>query len=135
MSNGRAVQMASRRVQVDNLAPEVEKILKKYGEDVTQNLGLIVKEMTKKGAKTLQGESGSTFGGTGKYAGGWSSVFEDGRVSKQGTIYNKDVPGLPHLLEHGHANRGGGRTPGRIHISRVEQALIKEFEEKVKSKL
>ena len=125
----------AKRIQVDQLTPEVEKILKKYGDDVKENVGKIVRDMTKKGAQALQGESSGTFGGTGRYAGGWSSVFEDGRVSQQGTIYNKSVPGLPHLLEHGHANRGGGRTPGRVHISKVEQQLIKDFESKVRSKL
>ena len=124
-----------RKVPVDRLTEEVEKILNDYGENVQQNLGEIVKQMSKKGAQTLRSQSKSTFNGTGKYAKGWTSRAETGRLSAQGTIYNKDVPGLPHLLEHGHANRGGGRTPGRVHIKPVEEALIKEFEQKVKSKL
>lgn len=124
-----------RKVPVDRLTDEVEKILNDYGENVQQNLDEIVKQMSKKGAQTLRSQSKSTFNGTGKYAKGWTSRTETGRMSAQGTIYNKDVPGLPHLLEHGHANRGGGRTPGRVHIQPVEEALIKEFEQKVKSKL
>ena len=124
-----------RKVPVDRLTEEVEKILNDYGENVQQNLGEIVKQMSKKGAQTLRSQSKSTFNGTGKYAKGWTSRAETDRMSAQGTIYNKDVPGLPHLLEHGHANRGGGRTPGRVHIKTVEDALIKEFEQKVKSKL
>lgn len=124
-----------RKVPVDRLTEEVEKILNDYGENVQQNLGEIVKQMSKKGAQTLRSQSKGTFNGTGKYAKGWTSRAETGRMSAQGTIYNKDVPGLPHLLEHGHANRGGGRTPGRVHIKTVEDALIKEFEQKVKSKL
>ena len=125
----------SRKVPADKLTQEVEKILNKYQEDVQGNLNEIVKDMSKQGAKTLRSQAKTTFGGTGAYAKGWTSTVETGRVSAQGTIYNKDVPGLPHLLEHGHANRGGGRTPGRVHIATVEQALIKEFEQKVKSKL
>ena len=124
-----------RKVPVDRLTDEVEKILNDYGENVQQNLGEIVKQMSKKGAQTLRSQSKSTFNGTGKYAKGWTSRAETGRLSAQGTIYNKDVPGLPHLQEHGHANRGGGRTPGKVHIKTVEDALVKEFEQKVKSKL
>jgi hypothetical protein len=124
-----------RKVPIDRLSAEVEKILNDYGENVQQNLGEIVKQMSKKGAQTLRSQSKGTFKGTGEYAKGWTSRAETGRISAQGTIYNKDVPGLPHLLEHGHANRGGGRTPGREHIKPVEEALIKEFEQKVKSKL
>ena len=125
----------ARRIPIDRLTSEVEKILAEYGENVQQNLGDIVKQLSKKGAQTLRSQSRGTFGGTGKYAKGWTSTAQTGRLSAQGTIYNQDVPGLPHLLEFGHANRGGGRTAGRAHIAPVEAALIKEFESKVKSKL
>ena len=125
----------SRKVPIDRLAEEVKKILDEYGEDVQRNLGEIVEKMAKKGAQTLRSQSRGTFGGTGKYAKGWTSTAQTGRLSAQGTIYNQDLPGLPHLLEFGHANRGGGRTAGRAHIAPVEAALIKEFESKVKSKL
>lgn len=123
------------KVPAEQLAQAVDKILQKYGEDVQDNLSDVVKDMTKKGAQTLKSEARGAVGGTGKYASGWTSQAETGRVSAQGTIYNSRLPGLPHLLEHGHANRGGGRTAGRPHIARVEEALIKEFESKVKAKL
>ena len=124
----------ARTVPIDRLAAEVEKILNEYGENVQQNLGDIVKAMSKKGAQTLRSQSSGTFKGN-KYYKGWTSQAQTGRLSAQGTIYNGSVPGLPHLLENGHANRNGGRTPGREHIKPVEEALIKEFEQKVKSKL
>lgn len=125
----------AKRIPIDRLTAEVEKILDEYGDNVRENLGDIVKQMSKKGAATLRSQSRGTFGGTGKYASGWTSTAQTGRLSAQGTIYNGDLPGLPHLLEFGHANRGGGRTPGRVHIATVEQQLISEFESKVKSKL
>lgn len=125
----------ARKVPVDRLASEVEKILNEYGENVQQNLETIVSQMSKQGAKTLRSQAKIPFKGTGKYAKGWTSQTETGRLSAQGTIYNKDVPGLPHLLEHGHANRNGGRTPGRAHIAPVEEELIRQFEQKVRSKL
>ena len=124
----------SRKIPTDRLTQEVDKILSEYGGDVQGNLNTIVGQMSKKGAQTLRQQSKNTFGGTGKYAKGWTSTVETGRVSAQGTIYNKS-PGLPHLLENGHALRGGGRTPGRPHIKPVEEALVREFESKVKSKL
>lgn len=123
----------AKKVPIDRLAIEIEKILEEYGDNVQQNLNDIVGEMSKKDAKTLNQQSGQTFGGN-KYRKSWTSQVETGRMSAQGTIYSK-IPGLPHLLEHGHANRGGGRTPGRVHIAPVEESLIKEFESKVKSKL
>lgn len=120
---------------VDGLADAVNKILEEYGEDVKDNLDDVVRDVTKAGVKALKSESRSAVGGTGKYASGWTSQIETGRVSSQGTLYNGKVPGLPHLLEHGHAMRNGGRVAGRPHIAKVEQELIKEFEEKVKTRL
>lgn len=127
--------MASRRITPDQLSAAVDQILEKYGDDVKDNVNSIVKDITKQGVKMLKSQARSAVGGTGKYASGWTSQHETGRVSAQGTIYNGTLPGLPHLLEHGHANRGGGRTAGRVHIAPVEEQLIKEFESKVKSKL
>ena len=123
----------AKKVPIDRLAIEVEKILEEYGDNVQQNLNDIVGEMSKKGVKTLNQQSGQTFGGN-KYRKSWTSQVETGRMSAQGTIYSK-IPGLPHLLEHGHAKRNGGRVDGRSHIAPGEEALVREFETKVKSKL
>lgn len=123
----------------DALAATVNKILAKYGDDMKENVTDIVKDITKAGVKQLKAASRGAVGGTGKYASGWTSQMETGRMSAQGTIYNGTVPGLPHLLEHGHALRNGGRAAGfvagRPHIAEVEQKLIEEFETKVMSKL
>lgn len=123
-----------KRTPIDKLTQTVSKVLEEYGEEVQDKLDEIVPKLTKKGAQTLRQQSKATFGGTGKYASGWTTQIETGRVSTQGTIYNK-TPGLPHLLEYGHALRQGGRTKGRPHIKPVEEALVKEFESKVKKEL
>lgn len=122
-------------VGIDQFGAEVEKILRKYGDDVRGNLNSIVKDITKKGAKAVRSAASSAVGGSGRYANGWTSQVETGRVSAQGAIYNGDVPGLPHLLEYGHALRNGGRSRAFPHIARVEEQIIKEFESQVKSKL
>ena len=85
----------AKRVPADRLSAEVEKILNEYGENVQQNLGDIVKAMSKKGASTLRSQSRQAVGGTGAYAKGWTLTAQTGRVSAQGTIYNADLPGLP----------------------------------------
>lgn len=132
--------MSRRRVGADGLAAAVNAILEEYGESVKENVDLVVKEVAKAGVKALRAESRGAVGGTGKYASGWTSKVETGRMSTQGVLYNSKVPGLPHLLEHGHATRNGtGRvfnpTPAYPHIEKVEQELIREFETKVMSKL
>lgn len=117
-----------------DLAAEVNKILEDYGDKVADNLKEITKRVTQQGAKAVKANARNSFKGTGSYSKGWTSKTEEDYYSATGTIYNR-TPGLPHLLEHGHANRGGGRTPGRVHIGNVETDLIKEFEDALKRKL
>lgn len=118
-----------------NIETEIAKILTKYGDEVAENIQKVTKEIARKGAKAVKQNAQTNFSGTGKYAAGWTSQAKEGRYSSQGIIYNRAKPGLPHLLEHGHAKRGGGRTDGREHIAPVEQEVIKSFEEAIKEKL
>ena len=118
-----------------NLETEIAKILTKYGDEVAENIQKVTKEIARKGAKAVKQNAQTNFSGTGKCAAGWTSQAKEGRYSSQGIIYNRAKPGLPHLLEHGHAKRGGGRTDGKEHIAPVEQEVIKSFEEAIKEKL
>ena len=125
----------AKKIPIDRLSEEINKILTEYGDEVQENVNDAARRVTKAGAKAVRGNAQSTFrvgNGEKNYAKGWTSKFETGRLSAQGIIYNKDLPGLPHLLEHGHANRNGGRTPGRAHIAPVEQKIIEDFEKAVK---
>ena len=117
----------AKKTPIDKLSAAIHDVLEYYGEELQENIGEAVKTISKKGAQAVKQAAKQTFGGTGEYAAGWTSRVETGRVSVQGVIYNKDVPGLPHLLENGHAKRGGGRVPGRAHIKPVEDEIVKEF--------
>ena len=125
--------MAKKLKGVDGLAAEIESILEEYKDKINDGVQDAVEAATKAGVKAVKQEAQSMFNGSGKYAKGWSSRVEKDRLGAHGVIFNKSVPGLPHLLEHGHANRGGGRTPGRVHIKPVEDKITKEFEKKVVS--
>ena len=128
----------AKKVTADTLASEIDKILEKYGDDVSENLDAITKEVGKKGVQALKTESKATFDGSGKYASNWTSEVEKNRLYTKVTIYNK-TPGLPHLLEHGHALVAGGRRVGQVkgreHIAPVEQSLVSEFESEVMNRL
>lgn len=125
----------AKKTPLDKFSEAIHDILDEYGDSIRANVAEAVKAVSKKGAQAVKQAAKTTFGGTGEYAAGWTSRVETGRYSSQGAIYNKDVPGLPHLLENGHANRGGGRTPGRPHIKPVEEKVIEEFETEVKKGL
>lgn len=124
----------ARTVTVEQLANTIAKTLDEYEAGVIEDMTAVVKKVTREGVKTIKSNAG-VFGGTGQYAKGWTSQVETGRLSAQGIIYNKAVPGLPHLLEFGHANRGGGRTPGRVHIAPVEKAIVESFQKEMEQTL
>ncbi len=123
------------KTTVDTLAADVMAILEEYTGDVERLNTETVKEIGKKGVQSLKSASG-VFGGRGKYASGWAVQTEEtARTVSKATLYNGKLPGLPHLLEHGHAKRGGGRTAGKVHIQPVEEELIRAFEETLGRKL
>lgn len=126
----------AKKSTVDTLAADIEKILEEYQGDVELLNKQTVKAVAQKGKQALQNSSRSSFGGTGKYASGWSvKVEEQNRAFAKATLYNGKLPGLPHLLEHGHAKRGGGRVGGRVHIKPVEDEMEKAFTEELETKL
>lgn len=128
----------AKKVTIDSFDKEIEKILSEYGDEVSKNLDSITKQIGQKGAQLLRNESKSSFGGTGKYARGWTYQVQEGRLYTKVTIYNR-TPGLPHLLEYGHAVILGGRVygdySGKVHIQPVEEKVVKEYEREVVSKL
>lgn len=122
----------AKKVPLERLSTTISKVLAEYAADVSQSIEDIARRLTKEGVKTMRAESRSRgWGENTGYAAGWTSQFETGRTSLQGTIYNQDVPGLPHLLEKSHALRQGGRTSAHVHIAPVEQELVKAFLEAV----
>ena len=48
-----------------------------------------------------------------------------------GEIGSASLPGLPHLLEKGHAKVGGGRVPGIPHIAPAAEVAFKTTEDKL----
>ena len=125
-----------KRITPDMLGVEIEKILDNYAEVTQKNIKEIQRKVARKGASALKNKSKSTFGGTGDYAKGWSSTTRKaGKHYDSNVIYNKDIPQLTHLLEHGHALvRGGrriGQVQGRPHIAPVEEEVMKQYLDQV----
>lgn len=110
----------------------VEDMLLDYRVEVTEATFKVVPQVAKEAAKKLR--STTKIGGTGAYKASWTTKVEKGRLQSLATVY-AEAPGfrLAHLLEHGHAVRGGGREPvGAIeHIKPVEEWAIQEAEDRV----
>lgn len=132
--------MASRRkIKPDQLGEVIGEILAEYGDEIEDNIKIITKKIGQKGAQALRNESKEKFPkGTGKYAKGWTATEVKYPHYTSVVLHNK-TPGLPHLLEHGHALIRGGRqvgtVKGREHIAPVEGNLITEYQREVIAKL
>lgn len=119
-------------VQIKDLARAIEKELREYDQEVTDDLK---REIIEIGEETAQGISASArakFNGK-KYARGWVSkiVYED-RENIRVVVYNRTQSGLTQLLEYGHKTRNGGRTQARPHIKPEEAKAAKRLLNKVK---
>lgn len=117
-----------------NLERAMRDILQDYSAEVARAAAEAVTEVTKEATKKLR-QSGPKR--TGKYAKGWSSKVEKTTMTVDAVVYGKHgTYQLAHLLEHGHARRGGGRkVDGIEHIKPVEDWAVKEVEKRIREKV
>lgn len=111
-----------------------DMLLKQYYPNVVETTTDVIDEVSKEAVKKLKQDSPK--GAKGKYAKGWTRKVETGRLTVGATVYGKHgTYQLAHLLEHGHAKRGGGRTESLVHIAPVEQWAIDEAYERIMHRL
>jgi len=118
--------MANRRVTVDEMADAVMEIM----EDI-KNLGADeIKKGVKKAGKDIATELHSTAPvKSGRYAKSWkSAVQHEDADSIEVEVYSPSRYMLAHLLEHGHAKRGGGRVRAIPHIEPATNNAIEKLE-------
>lgn len=112
------------KINIGDLSTTVARYLTEYSTEVEEGLEKAKEKIAKEAVKTLKATSPNRFG---HYAKGWKAT----RQGKGWVIHNATRYQLAHLLEKGHAKRGGGRVPGRAHIAPVEEQVIKDFESEV----
>ena len=114
-------------IKASDFSAAMGKILDKYGDDMKDVTGRLVKRAGKEARDKLQQTSPKK---SGIYAKSWATAeFESSALGAWVTVYNKKKPGLAHLLEHGHALRNGGRTRAFPHIKPVEEEVKQRSEE------
>ena len=117
-----------------DLERAVKDILQDYSVEVAKAATEAVQEVTKEATKKLRQTSPKR---KGRYAKGWTGKVEKTATTVDATVYGKTgTYQIAHLLEHGHARRGGGRNVGGIeHIKPVEEWAIKEVEKRIREKV
>lgn len=127
------------KVTVDNLDSAIMDILDEYKGEVNRANSGAVRATAKVGAEAVRNSAKVLFKTSKKkpyrYAKGWRYEVEEGRAISKATIYNSSVPGLPHLLENGHAMRNGGRVSGVEHIAPVEEKIAEQYTREIEVRL
>ena len=125
--------MSGNRIKVDQLAATVMKELEDYAELATTDM----KAAVRKAGNTVRNEikSGAP-SRTGKYAASWTVKTErETSQSLELVVHSRNRYQRAHLLEFGHAKRGGGRVAARPHIASAEQKGIEELEHAIERSL
>lgn len=118
--------MSNRSVKIDQMASAIQECLDEYKEMATDEM----KKAIKSAGKTVKEDiNGSAPVLTGKYAKSWTSrVTAEDSVSLEVTVYSPSRYMLAHLLENGHAKRGGGRVRAIPHIKPAEDHGMEQLE-------
>lgn len=122
-------------IKIDDLADAVKEQLEEYKDLATEDMKTAIKETGDK-VREIIANGEATPRKTGAYAKSWKSkVTDEGPLSIHVTVHSPNRYRLTHLLEHGHAKRGGGRTRAFPHIAPAEEAGEKILDEKLSKAL
>ena len=120
----------------ESVTVQMEKILNEYVQEVEDATKHALDSVSKEATSMLRSTSPK---GPKGYAGGWRSKKLD---PKTVVVYNGKLPGLTHLLEHGHAVKPVPKHPGKKsrvaaikHIKPVEEWAQSEFPARVMREL
>ena len=118
---------------IDNLAKTIMEGLQEYADVASAD----VKTAVRKAGKNVKAEiSANAPKRTGAYAKSWAVKTEKETAhSLEVVVHSKNRYQIAHLLEHGHAKRGGGRVAGIPHIAPAEENAVKQLEEDIVKKL
>ncbi len=105
---------------IDNLADEIMKGLQEYSELADSAMKKAVRKTATSVKKEISANAPSD---TGAYAKSWTTKkTAENSHTLQMTVHSKNRYQLAHLLENGHAKRGGGRVEGKPHIAPAEKS-------------
>lgn len=116
-------------VKIDNLASEIMKGLTEYKDLATADMKTAVRKAGRTAKQDIQANAPKK---TGAYSKSWTvKTTKETSESLELTVCSPKKYQLAHLLEHGHAKRGGGRVAARPHIAQAEGNAIEILETEI----
>lgn len=125
--------MATDRVKIDQMAHVIMEGLQEYADLATDDMKAAVKKAGNEAKKDVQAGAPVK---SGKYKKSWTvKTTKENSNSLELTVHSRNRYQLAHLLEFGHAKRGGGRTRAFPHIAPAEQKAAELLEKEVERAL
>ena len=125
--------MATDRVKIDQMAHVIMEGLQEYADLATEDLKKAVKKAGDEAKKDIQANAPVK---TGAYKKSWTvKTTKETSNAMEVVVHSRNRYQLAHLLEFGHAKRGGGRTKAIPHIAPAEQRVAEILEREVEAAL
>lgn len=117
-----------------NFTKEIADALSEYADLSSDLMKETIDKVAKETVKELKATSPKR---TGTYAKSWKQKTLNSTPLSLDKIVYAGKPGyrITHLLEKGHAKRGGGRVPGYPHIAKAERNAQDKIMQALKRKL
>ena len=111
--------MGNQSVTIDNLSSVIKKGLEEYCDFTAEEVKQIVSEVGENVKNEIMEKAPVD---TGAYKKSWRVTKEkETATSLSVVVHSEKHYRLTHLLEKGHAKRGGGRVAGKPHIAPAEE--------------
>jgi hypothetical protein len=123
------------KMRIEDMSSAIESELNAYAEDSAVTVKKAVKDTANEIKKDIS--ANAPVGATGKYARSWrAKKTNETDTSISYTVHaTKDGYRLAHLLEFGHAKRGGGKVRAIPHIRPAEEKGEEDLEKRIRGDL
>ena len=122
-----------RNVPIGSLADTIMDTLEEYAGIVAEDVKQAVKDAGDVVKDDIRSHAPKD---TGDYAKSWAvKKMKETSSSLTVAVHSRNRYQLAHLLEFGHAKRGGGRVAAQPHIASAEQKGMEYLEEEIRKAL
>lgn len=119
--------MTDRTVGIDGFSAAIEDIASALGAGSRKAIDRAVEDGARLARRKWRSNARGTFGGSGRYARSIQCKVRRGAAGDTtAEVGSRSLPGLPHLLEKGHATVGGNPVQGREHIANAADEAFEE---------
>jgi hypothetical protein len=122
----------NEKIKPEQLSDAIMEGLEEYKDLSTDAMKEAVEKTAKDVKKEIQSKAPVR---TGKYKKSWKVTKTEENAEKLVMTVHAGRYQLTHLLEHGHAKRGGGRVAAIPHIAPAEADGVKELEDEITDSL